>query len=130
MNLLQHIPQREHILAIAERVSKKYPNPHGMCEFMASDLIKQLRAADIHCEHAMGIFYLDEPGAFDYINPEDEENSDEYEVNHDWVSIEGKILDISVKQFRKYVHQKIPDIVFVGYSEPLFNHYRAYGYGD
>jgi hypothetical protein len=130
MNLAHNLPQREHILALAERVSKKYPNPHGMCEFMTNDLIDALRQANIRCDHVMGVFYLDEPGAFEYISPEDEEGADEYEVHHDWVSVEGKILDISARQFRKYVHQTIPDIVFAGFREPLFNYYKALGYGD
>lgn len=128
MNLANQLPQNNHVLAIAERVRKKFSSSKGKCEFMAVELTKALKESDIRAEHVMGNFHLDEPGAFEYLSPEDEEANDEYIVNHDWVSVEGKILDISADQFRKYVHDKIPDIVFIGYTDPLHNHYEELGY--
>jgi len=94
---------------------------------MAQELVKELRSRGIRAEHVMGIFTLDEPGAWRYRSDEDEE-FDEYEVNHDWVSVEGKILDISADQFRKYVHIPIPDVVYISYSDPLYRYYREMGY--
>jgi hypothetical protein len=75
----------------------------------------------------MGIFTLDEPGAWKYRSEEDEE-FDEYQVNHDWVNVEGKILDISADQFKKYVNQNIPNVVYIRYSDPLYKYYTEMGY--
>ena len=128
MNLLQQIPQHNHVLAIAERVKQKFPSPKGQCEFMAKELAASLKKAGIRANHVMGNFHLDEPGAYDYMSPEDEEGQDDYIVNHDWVTVEGKILDISASQFRQYVNQEIPEIVFISYTDPLHNHYEELGY--
>ena len=75
----------------------------------------------------MGIFTLDEPGAWKYRSDEDE-NLDEYQVNHDWVNVEGKILDISADQFKKYVYVNIPDVVYISYSDPLYRYYEELGH--
>jgi hypothetical protein len=89
--------------------------------------MEELMEKGIRANHVMGIFTLDEPGAWKYRSEEDE-SLDEYSVNHDWVSVEGKILDISADQFRKYVHKNIPDIVYINYSNPLYTHYNELGY--
>ena len=127
MKLLQYLPQNNHILGIAERVKEKFPSPKGQCEFMAKELAGALNKAGIRSQHVMGNFHLDKPGSFDYISP-DEDSQDDYVINHDWVSVEGKILDISASQFRKYVNTPIEDIVFINYSDPLYNHYEELGY--
>lgn len=127
MNLEQFIPQDQLILSISDRVKKKFPSSDGRCEFMARELITALSDKGIRANHVMGIFTLDEPGAFHYRSDEDEE-LDDYSVNHDWISVEGKILDISADQFRKYVSTKIPNIVYITYSDPLYTHYNELGY--
>jgi len=53
------------------------------------NFVKELRSRGIRAEHVMGIFTLDEPGAWRYRSDEDEE-FDEYEVNHDWSECGGK----------------------------------------
>jgi len=128
MNLTDNLPQREYILAIAERVNNRYPSVKGLCEFIANELVRELKRIGVRSSHVIGNFHLDEPAAFEYVSDEDEENQDDYAVNHDWVNIEGKILDISAKQFRKYVSVPIPDIVFIGHEDPLFNHYEELTY--
>lgn len=131
MKLVQNLPQREHILAIAERISQKYASPKGQCEFMARDLMKALSAAGIRANHVIGNFHLDEPAAFEYISPDDaEDGADEYAVNHDWVEVGGKILDISATQFQPYIHMPIPDIVFISVGDILANHYEELGHSD
>ena len=60
------------------------------------ELVSDLNKKGIRSNHVMGIFTLDEPGAWKYRSEEDEE-FDEYQVNHDWVNVEGKILDISAQ---------------------------------
>lgn len=128
MNLLQQIPQDNHVLAIAERVKRRFPSSKGKCEFMSQALAADLKKAGIRADHVMGNFHLDEPGAYEYLAPEDAEANDDYIVNHDWVTVEGKILDISASQFRQYVNQDIPEIVFIGFADPLHNHYEELGY--
>ena len=129
MNLTQSLPQNEHVLGIAERVRKKYPSSKCQCAIMARDLAMALTKAGFRVQHVQGNFHLDEPGASEFADDDDFENADEYAANHDWVEIEGKILDIAADQFRKYVHDKIPDIVFINYSDPLYLHYEQLGYG-
>ena len=128
MKLQDQIPHSNHILAIAERVKKKFPTSHGMCEFMTVALVKELKNAGIRAQHVMGNFKLDEPAAYKYISPEDEDYADDYDVAHDWATVEGKILDISADQFNQYVHDDIPPIVFIGYGDPLYTHYEELGY--
>lgn len=127
MELSQFIPTDQIILAIAARVKKKFPSSDGKCEYMAQELVKALKEKEIRANHVMGIFTLDEPGAWKYRSDEDED-FDDYEVNHDWVSVEGKILDISADQFKKYVHTPIPSIVYIKYSDPLYRYYNELGY--
>ena len=130
MNLAQQLPQHEHVLALAERVRKKYSSVVGQCEPMTNDLVKELSEAGFRVEHALVNFYLDEPVAYKYAKVDKREIDDEYAVNHDWVTIEGMILDISASQFRKDVHEPIPDIVFVGPADRFSNRYEELGYGE
>lgn len=125
--LAKFLPQANVIDALAHRVKSKFPSSDGKCEYMADELLKVLRDRGIIANHAMGIFTLDEPGAWKYRSDEDEE-LDEYEVNHDWINVEGKILDISADQFRKYVYVSIPDVVYIGYSDPLYRYYKELGH--
>jgi hypothetical protein len=127
MELQQFIPSDQIILAIAEKVKKKFPSSNGKCEFMSQELVSDLNKKGIRSNHVMGIFTLDEPGAWKYRSEEDEE-FDEYQVNHDWVNVEGKILDISADQFKKYVNQNIPNVVYIRYSDPLYKYYTEMGY--
>lgn len=125
---LSHLLQQDDLInALARRVKSKYPSSDGKCEFMAKDLLSALTEKGIRASHVMGIFTLDEPGAWKYRSDEDED-FDEYEVNHDWISVEGKILDISADQFQKYVNEKIPDIVYINYTSPLYKYYNELGY--
>jgi hypothetical protein len=127
MELVQFIPREQMIFGIASKTKSKFPSSDGECEYMARELSKALNEKGIRANHVMGIFELDEPGAWKYRSDEDED-LDEYQVNHDWISVEGKILDISADQFRKYMNVKIPDIVYIKYSDPLFRHYKEIGY--
>jgi hypothetical protein len=127
MNLQQFVPSDDLILAIAERTKNKFPSSNGKCEYMAQELTKALVERGIRANHVMGIFTLDEPGAWKYRSNEDED-LDEYSVNHDWVNVEGKILDISADQFKKYVHTSIPSVVYIRYSDPLYRYYNQLGY--
>lgn len=127
MNLKQFVPSDQIIISIAHRVKSKFPSSDGKCEYMSRSLMEELMKNGIRANHVMGIFTLDEPGAWKYRSDEDED-LDEYSVNHDWISVEGKILDISADQFRKYVHKSIPDVVYINYSNPLYTHYNELGY--
>lgn len=127
MELQQFIPTDHIILAIAAKVKKKFPSSNGKCEYMAKELAAVLNEKGIRSNHVMGIFTLDEPGAWKYRSDEDAE-FDEYQVNHDWVNVEGKILDISADQFKKYVNRDIPSIVYIRYSDPLYRYYEQLGY--
>lgn len=128
MKLLSQIPQHNHILGIAERVKQKYKSSSGKCEFMAVELTKALKDAGIRAQHVMGNFHLDEPAAYKYMSPEEEESFDDCAVSHDWVTVEGKILDISADQFNEYVEGEIPPIVFIDYTSPLHRHYEELGH--
>lgn len=125
--LAKFLPQANVVDALAHIVKAKFPSSDGQCEYMAQELVKALKERGIRANHVMGIFTLDEPFAWKYRSDEDED-FDEYEVNHDWINVEGKILDISADQFRKYVHIQIPDVVYIGYSDPLHRYYREMGY--
>lgn len=127
MHLQQFIPSDQIVLTIAARVKSKFPSSDGKCEYMAQELSKALAKKGIRANHVMGIFTLDEPGAWKYRSNEDED-LDEYSVNHDWVNVEGKILDISADQFKKYVHTSIPSVVYIRYSDPLYRYYNQLGY--
>ena len=65
--------------------------------------------------------------AFTFISPLDEVN-DEYTIDHDWVEVEGVIIDASASQFRKYVYEQIPDIVMANYTHPLYTKYEPHNY--
>ncbi len=121
------MPEQDQLLSVAAEVSRKYPLVKGQCEKIAKELTVALNSHGISAKHAVGVFTLDEPEAHKYIK-RDKENADEYEVEHDWVEVEGKILDLSAKQFRKSVKNPIPDIVFVDYHHPLFTHYQLTHY--
>lgn len=125
--LTKFLPQNNIVLAIAERVNRKYPDSTGRCAIMAADLVKELSKYKINAIHVLGEFTLDEPNAESYMEC-DEFSGDEYKVNHDWVNVEGKILDISARQFRKDVHEDIQDIVFIDYKSPLYLRYDEMGH--
>jgi hypothetical protein len=129
--LTKFLPQANLILAIAERIANKHPNVKGACELIAKDLTKELRSRGVNAKHVVGNFTLDEPDAEQYMECDCWDGQDEYEVNHDWVEVEGKILDVSAKQFRKSVTEYIPNIVHIGYSDPLHKRYKFLNYyGD
>ena len=125
--LTKFLPQNNIVLAIADRVNRKYPDSTGRCAIMAADLVKELGKYKINAIHVVGEFTLDEPNAESYMEC-DEFSGDEYKVNHDWVNVEGKILDISARQFKKDVHENIPDIVFIDYKSPLYLRYDEMGH--
>ena len=124
--LTNFLPQHNIILGIAERVNRKYPSAFGHCAVMAKDLSEELVKYKINATHVMGEFTLDEPEAEKYMEC-DEFSGDEYRVNHDWVSVEGKILDISARQFREDVHVEIPDVLFIVHTSPLYLRYDELG---
>lgn len=123
MKFADSMPRDQVILGVAEMVRNKYTVIAGACELMAKDLCNELRKRNVRCTHAVGLFRLDEPDAEKYVYYDDEEGRDEYEVEHDWVEVEGKILDISASQFRKSVDGEIPDIVFINHTSPLYQRY-------
>lgn len=121
MDLKHFVSDYDLIMALSERIQNKYPpNPKGFCAPMTKDLQNELAKNGIKSKRIEGIFILDEPDAEDFVTM----YGDEYEVPHDWLEMEGKILDISAKMFRKSVHQKIPDIVYIGYTSPLYSKYK------
>jgi hypothetical protein len=126
MKLTQFLHQSDIIEGLAIRVKNKYPEK-GMCEFIAKDLVKELKSRGINAKHIEGNFILDEPAAYQFISPLDEIN-DEYTIDHDWVEVEGVIVDASASQFRKYVYEQIPDIVMANYTHPLYTKYEPKNY--
>jgi len=126
MKLTQFLHQSDIIEGLAIRVKNKYPEK-GMCEFIAKDLVKELKSRGINAKHVEGNFTLDEPAAYQFISPLDEIN-DEYTIDHDWVEVEGVIVDASASQFRKYVYEQIPDIAMVNYTHPLYTKYKPQNY--
>ncbi len=129
MKLSDVYPRDQIILGIAETVRNRYPNVRGKCEPMAKELVKELRARGITSFHAVGFFTLDEPQAIKFAGPRSLKTPhDDYQVEHDWVEVEGKILDISVSQFQQYVEEKIPDIAFIDYTHPLYTKYESIRY--
>lgn len=129
--LTKFLKQNDIILAVAERVSEKYPDVSGKCERISKELANELKKYGVNAKHVVGNFTLDEPDAEKYMGCTDMNVQDEYEVNHDWVEIEGRILDITAKQFRKSVSENIPDILYIRFSDPLHARYRFLNnYGD
>jgi len=126
MKLTQFLHQSDIIEGLAIRVKNKYQEK-GMCEFIAKDLVKELKSRGINAKHVEGNFTLDEPAAYQFISPLDEVN-DEYTIDHDWVEVEGVIVDASASQFRKYVYDEIPDIVMANYTHPLYTKYEPQNY--
>lgn len=121
MDLADAISQNDLISALCQRIQSKYPtNPQGYCAPMTNELRKELLKYNIKSNKIEGLFVLDGPYASKFITHYD----DDYEVPHDWLEIEGKILDISAKMFRKYVSDEVPDIVHIGYSSPLYSRYK------
>lgn len=129
MKLSDVYPREQIILGIAETVRNRYPSVKGKCEPMTSELVKELRARGIVGFHAVGYFILDEPQAIKFAGPRVlKKPQDDYQVEHDWVEVEGKILDISVSQFQPYVEEKIPDIAYIDYTDPLYTKYQSIRY--
>jgi hypothetical protein len=126
MNLSDYMPQEDVVLGLAQRVKRKYPEK-GSCAFIARDLVKELLARGVSAKHVCGNFYLDEPGSFIFIAPLDIP-TDEYTVNHDWVEVDGKIVDAAATQFRKYVNDEIPEIVIANHTHPLYVKYDPIKY--
>lgn len=124
MGLSNIIPEHNIILGVAERVKQQYPSPRGRCELMSNALVVHLRQYNVNSRRVTGIFRLDEPDAGKYMYVNSGKEFDEYEVDHDWVEVEGKILDISADQFRPSVHEEIPNIVFINHSDPLYLRYQ------
>lgn len=121
MNLTDYVPQQEIIDALAQKVRRRYPEK-GACASIAKDLTKELVSRGISAKHVSGDFYLDEPGAFNFTSPT-EEPDDEYVVNHDWVDVEGRIVDAAATQFKKYVYEYIPDVLIADFRHPLYTKY-------
>jgi hypothetical protein len=128
MKLSQFLDQNDIIKSISERITQKYPNPKGLCQFIAKDLASELKNRGINARHVTGNFYLDKPGSFVFVSPDEDEPEDEYVVNHDWVEIEGKILDLSSHQFQKYVYEPINQFDLIDYSHPMFVKYDPIEY--
>lgn len=126
--LAKFLPQNDVILTVASRVSSKYPNTKGKCEIISKDLVEELKSRGINAKHVVGNFILDKPDAEEYMECDCWDGQDDYEVNHDWVEVEGKILDVSAKQFKKSVGDSIPNIVFIGHSDPLSWRYKFLNY--
>ncbi len=124
MNLSGMLSNDDIILGLAERIQNKYPqNPRGYCAPMSKELLAALKKYNIQANIVEGLFVLDEPNAGKFITQYD----DEYEVPHDWLNVQGKILDISAKMFRKSVHENIPDVVYINFRSPLYIRYKNYG---
>ena len=128
MNLSDYMPQDDIVSGIAQRVSGRYPDATGHCEAMSAELVKELKRHGIFAKHAVGMFQLDEPDAHKYAEYDDDEGRDEYLVEHDWVEVEGRILDISARQFKKSVHEAIPDILFINYNHRLYERFQLVNY--
>jgi hypothetical protein len=121
MDLAGAISQNDLISALCMRIQGKYPsNPQGYCAPMTDELCKELSKYGIKSRKVEGLFLLDGPYAGKFITHYD----DEYEVPHDWLEHEGKVLDISAKMFRKYVDDQIPEIVYINHTSPLYNRYK------
>lgn len=126
MKLTQFLPQADIIQGLAIRVKNRYPEK-GMCEFIAKDLVKELKSRGINAKHVEGNFTLDEPAAYQFVSPLDEVN-DDYTIDHDWVEVEGVIVDPAATQFRKYVYDEIPNIVMANHTHPLYTKYEPHNY--
>lgn len=126
--LAQFLPQADIIDGLAQRVSNKYPDVTGRCEIIAKELASELNKRGVKAKHVVGTFLLDEPDAEKYMECDDWDGQDEYNVNHDWVEIEGKILDITAKQFKKSMYTTLPDIVYIDYKDPLYLRYKFVNY--
>lgn len=126
MKLTRLLPQSDIILGLAERIKAKYPEK-GHCSYIAKDLVSELLKHGIRAKHAQGNFHLDEPAAYIFISPRDTEN-DEYTIEHDWVEIEGVIVDASATQFKGYVDCEIPNIVMANHLHPLYTRYELVKY--
>ena len=123
MNLTDYIPRDQLAISLAEKIRLKYLPVKGKCQFIARDLVRELNDNGISARHISGIFSLDKPAVYIF-SPNESDGEDDYSVNHDWVEIEGKILDPSADQFQKYVDTKIPVVEFIDYNHPLFTKYN------
>jgi hypothetical protein len=126
MKLIESLNQHEIVLAIAERIAAKHPSVYGKCAIIAKELLDELTRYGVVARHVLGQFKLDKPNAENYIMP-DQFSGDDTSVDHGWITVEGKILDISAKQFRRDVEENIPDIVFIDHTDPLFLRYDELG---
>lgn len=124
--LAKFLPQAELIDALAHRVKSRFPEK-GTCAYIARDLVKELKARGIFAKHTNGNFHLDQPASYLFISPLDTEN-DEYTIDHDWVEVEGVIIDPAASQFRKYVDQDIPEVVIANHAHPLYKRYTFIKY--
>ena len=126
MQLTKFLPQSDLIDGLALRVKSRYPEK-GACEFITKELVSELAARGIIARHVEGNFHLDEPASYLFISPLDEVN-DEYTISHSWVEVEGVVIDAAASQFRKYVHDEIPDVVVANHTHPLYTKYEPLNY--
>jgi hypothetical protein len=129
MNLSKEIPREELILALAEKALRSVGNPTGACGIITSKIIDLLKEKNIKSIHVIGGFRLDNPDAFKYMEYDDESGHDEYQVNHDWVEVDDKILDGSISQFSPSVNEALPRIFFGTYDSKIGNRYEQLGHG-
>jgi hypothetical protein len=125
--LAKFLSQHDIIGAIAERINNKHPDVSGKCEIIAEELANELKKYGVNAKHVIGWFSLDEPSADRYASSL-YTSDDDYKVEHDWVDVEGKILDTTAKQFRDDVYIEIPDIVYADHAHPLYLRYEQTSY--
>jgi len=121
--LIEFLHQNDVIYAVAMRVSGKHRDVFGKCETISEELSAELKKYNIDAKHVIGTFALDEPAGDRYSNDACT-SGDLYKVEHDWVRVNGRILDITAKQFRDDVWIEIPDIIYVDHSHPLYLKYN------
>lgn len=101
------------IMQIAQRVkNKKYTHcQFGSCLPASDDLYKELTMAKYKPKIVQGYFGVDKVYSYDY---EDKIMKDEpqYHVDHTWIEIDGKILDITRDQFNNWMNEKFDGVFF------------------
>ena len=96
------------------------------CFDVSKDLAAVLNKNGYNATAVQGTYTLDDPN-MEFSEDMDEDDPAVFTPVHHWVDVDGKVLDVTAKQFNDEIDTPNPDIVYGDYSE--FTRYNKSGKG-